>query len=165
MKKFFILLTVVALFATTIPVKAGGVYDGPEPGTSLVGVRAGLDYGYVNVNAVYDYSLAKVWKGTFTIGAYAGFGFGIWGDYTGGFNLPVMARTTYRFSVVVPQWEVYGGVMLGACLYIHDGIRAGFAGGMPVGTSYYFTDNFGVNLEFNCGYGTSYVNAGVKFKF
>jgi hypothetical protein len=165
MKKIIVSLIAIALFATAIPVKAGGVYDGPEPGKSLLGIRAGIDIGYINVNAVYDYSLAKVWKGAFTIGGYAGFGFGVWGGYNGGLYSPIMLRTTYRFSVVVPQWEVYGGVMAGLGLYFHDGFTMGFAGGIPIGTSYYFTDNFGVNLEFNGGYGTSYLNLGVKFKF
>ncbi|MDR0763531.1 MAG: hypothetical protein LBF01_03430, partial [Bacteroidales bacterium] len=108
MKRVFVLITVVALFATAIPVKAGGVYEGPEPGTSILGVRMGADLGFMNVNAVYDYSLAKVWKGAFTIGAFGGFGFGLWGNRSGDdwFYSPIMARTTYRFSVVVPQWEV-----------------------------------------------------------
>jgi hypothetical protein len=163
MKKIIVFITAAMLFAATIPVKAGGVYDGPKPGTSLVGVRAGLDLGVINVNAVYDYSLAKVWKGTFTIGAYAGLGFGVWGAHSG-LYLPVMVRTTYRFNVVVPQWEVYGGAMLGTRLRFHNGAAADFAGGLLVGSSYYFTENFGLNLEFIGGYGASYLNFGVKFK-
>ncbi|MDR1739213.1 MAG: hypothetical protein LBR45_00440 [Bacteroidales bacterium] len=164
MKKILVLFAVVAIFATTIPVKAGGVYDGPEPGTHIIGVRLGLDH-YFNVNAVYDYSLAKVWKGTFTIGGYAGIGFGLWGAYGGGgwMYVPIMARTTYRFNVVVPEWEVYAGVMLGVGLAIHDGIYAGPVGSFSLGTSYYFTEKFGVNLEFNGG-NVSWANLGVKFK-
>ncbi|MDR0618279.1 MAG: hypothetical protein LBG17_00075 [Bacteroidales bacterium] len=166
MKKIMLFITAVMIFAATIPVKAGGVYDGPEPGKSIIGVRAGLDIGFMNVNAVYDYALAKVWKGTFTIGGYAGLGFGVWGTYSNGgwLYMPLMARTTYRFNVVVPQWEVYGGAMLGMGLFFHNGVTAGFAGGLLAGTSYYFTEHFGLNLEFIGGYGASYLNFGVKFK-
>ncbi len=165
MKKILIIIAAVAVMATVSPVKAGGVYDGPEPGTSLLGVRVGFDWG-INVNVAYDYSLAKVWKGTFTIGGVAGVGFG----YLGGVNIPIMARTTYRFNVVVPEWEVYAGVMLGLNVrlagYYYGWGRGpvGFAGGFLVGTSYYFTEKFGVNLEFNGGT-LSWANLGVKFKF
>ncbi|MDR1974102.1 MAG: hypothetical protein LBQ31_05450 [Bacteroidales bacterium] len=163
MKKIIILVVAIALFATTIPVKAGGVYEGPEPGKSLIGIRAGLELGFIDVNAVYDYSLAYVWKGAFTIGGYAGIGFGVFPGFNGLYS-PIMARTTYRFNVVVPNWEVYAGAMLGVGLYFDGGVRAGFAGGLLVGTSYYFTDKFGINLEFDGGYGTPYASFGVKFK-
>ncbi|MDR1973834.1 MAG: hypothetical protein LBQ31_04075 [Bacteroidales bacterium] len=180
MKKITTVFVALALFSLiNLPAKAGGVYEGPDRGKSLLGVRLGVEFGALDINAAYDYALARVWKGSFTIGGQVGFGFNLWGGYgyyyggLGGYTMPVMARTTYRFCVVTPKWEVYAGVALGARVLIYggsgygygSGATATFAGGVIVGTNYYFTDKFGLNLEFNGGYGVSYLNFGVQFKF
>jgi hypothetical protein len=166
MKKIIVCIVAVVLFATNIPVKAGGVYEGPEPGKSILGVRAGFSGHYIDLNAVYDYSLVRVWKGTFTVGGVLGCGFGVQKGYKNWFNIPLMARTTYRFNVVVPEWEVYGGVMLGVGFEFNkDNFNPHFAGGILAGTSYYFTDFFGLNLEFDGVYGSSFVSLGLKFRF
>ena len=89
-------------------------------------------------------------------------------------------RTTYRFNVVVPEWEVYGGVALGASvtpwsevgkangevIFRNSGVNAWVSGAFILGTTYHFTDAIGLNLEFDFGdWATSWVNVGVNYKF
>ncbi|MDE7148866.1 MAG: hypothetical protein K2O01_00410, partial [Bacteroidales bacterium] len=123
MKKAVLMLGLVAILAAPMTVKAGGVYEGPAKGTSIIGARLGLS-NIVGANVTYDYALAQVWKGTFTIGGQVGY---MWNGHTDRVTLngqvykhswsnnylSFRVRTTYRFNVVVPEWEVYGGVALG----------------------------------------------------
>lgn len=196
MKKVIIaLVTAIAVgcMAMVQPAKAGGVYDGVAPGSSILGVRLGLS-GIVGANVTYDYSLARVWKGSFTIGGQVGY---MWSGYTnrvssgtvvhkwkGNNNfIDIKVRTTYRFNVVVPEWEVYAGVGIGAVVNPwsekvvdkaagdrnvakETGVGAGVSGAFILGTSYSFTDAISANLEFDFGnLSQSYVNLGVNFKF
>ena len=173
--------------------KAGGVYDGVAPGSSIVGVKLGLS-NIVGANVTYDYALARVWKGTFTIGGQVGY---MWDGHTDRISvgsvthkwkynnnyIDIKVRTTYRFNVVVPQWEVYAGVGIGAVVNPWNskavdkvagdrdvakqtGVGAGVSGAFILGTSYAFTDAISANLEFDFGnLSQSYVNLGVNFKF
>lgn len=175
------------LFACS-KVQAGGVYEGIAPGKSLLGVRLGLS-NTVGVNVTYDYALARVWKGTFTIGGQIGY---MWDGYNQTVNsvkysrndnmLDFKVRTTYRFNVVVPEWEVYAGVGLGGGVGLwknkekvkgageinakNTGSWGYFSGAFILGTSYNFTQNIGVNLEFDFGnWEQAWVNLGVHFAF
>lgn len=166
MKKIVAFLAAALLFVAAPKVSAQGVYDGPEPGESILSVRA----GFVNIvggNVAYDYSLAQVWKGSFTIGGQAGYMWhGAW-DH----SIDVKVRTTYRFSVVVPEWEVYGGVGLGCGIGLDlnpkhaNNVAAWFSGAFILGTTYYFNEIIGANLEFDFGnWGQSWVNLGIQMK-
>lgn len=191
MKKLFITLAMtvfMGLSALMTPVKAGGVYDGIAPGSSVLGVRLGVS-GLVGANVTYDYSLARVWKGSFTIGGQVGY---MWNGsiisdefYRHKWNynrIDFKLRTTYRLNVVVPAWEVYAGVGLGGGIaldrekvYVKNSseiVRLSsanggfFSGAFILGTSYYFSDAVGVNLEFDLGsWHQSWVNLGFNFKF
>lgn len=185
MKKLMLMLGMAALLAVPATAKAGGVYEGPAKGMSIIGLRVGLS-GIVGVNATYDYALARVWKGTFTIGGQVGY---MWygemksvpgGKYSESWhNISLRVRTTYRFNVLVPEWEVYGGVALGASVTPHSwrtksndvvvrgsDCGAGVSGAFILGTTYHFTDALGLNLEFDFGdWATSWVNVGVNYKF
>ncbi|MDR1739212.1 MAG: hypothetical protein LBR45_00435 [Bacteroidales bacterium] len=166
MRKKSVFLAVVALLATMYPVKADGIHEGPEPGTHLLGIRVGTGWGHLHVNAAYDYALARVGKGTFTIGGYLSESSNM--DDRNELAIPIMARTTYRFSVVVPEWEVYGGVMLGGFMYFDprkSGMGGFVCGSAFLGTSYYFNKNFGVNLEVGGGFFAPFWNIGGKFRF
>lgn len=178
----------VGLCSLVNPVKAGGVYDGIAPGSSVLGVRLGLS-DLVGANVTYDYSLARVWKGSFTIGGQVGY---MWNGrvesydgyrYSWNWNrIDFKLRTTYRFNVVVPAWEIYAGVGLGGGISLynqkaydkdfgsfpeHNRHNYGFfSGAFILGTSYYFSDAIGVNLEFDFGnWEQSWVNLGLNFKF
>ena len=198
MKKVIIaLVTAIAVgcMAMVQPAKAGGVYDGvaPAPGSSILGVKLGLSH-IVGANVTYDYALARVWKGTFTIGGRVGYMWrgntdrytygGVTEKYSWSENfLDFQVRTTYRLNVVVPQWEVYAGVALGGGVDIASstakvsgegssshahgsGSRGYFSGAFILGTSYNFTDAIGANLEFDLGaWEQAWVNLGVNFKF
>lgn len=186
-----LMLGVAAMLAAPMTVKAGGVYDGPKPGTSIVGVRLGVS-NTVGANVTYDYALARVWKGAFTIGGQVGY---MWdGNSSKMWNnghtqkakwannyLSFRVRTTYRFNVVVPQWEVYGGVALGGgvncwstknrwaadglSLEKDSGASGFFSGAFILGTTYHFTDAIGLNLEFDFGdWATAWVNLGVNIR-
>ena len=201
MKKVIIaLVTAIAVgcMAMVQPAKAGGVYDGVAPGSSILGVRLGLS-NIVGVNATYDYALARVWKGTFTIGGQVGY---MWEGnsrtetlygvkskvkYSNNY-IDIKVRTTYRFNVVVPEWEVYAGVGIGGYVnpYVSKatlkgdvagesvntkekshGVHGGVSGAFILGTSYQFTDAMAATLEFDMGnlWEQSWVNLGINFKF
>lgn len=189
MKKLMLMLGMAALLAMPVTARAGGVYEGPAKGMSIIGLRLGLS-DIVGVNATYDYALARVWKGTFTIGGQVGYMWHgrTWSQegvrYSDNYHkVSIRVRTTYRFNVVVPQWEVYGGVALGggftdrdyrgkvkggkAIRYTNDEWTHGWASGAFIlGTTYHFTDALGLNLEFDFGdWTTSWVNLGVNFRF
>lgn len=180
------MLGMAALLAVPATAKAGGVYEGPAKGMSIIGLRLGMS-NIVGINATYDYALVRVWKGTFTIGGQVGY---MWyGNSSREANvmvadswhhIAIRVRTTYRFNVVVPEWEVYGGVALGASVtpwsevkkmdgkvdYRNSGVMAGFSGAFILGTTYHFTDALGLNLEFDFGdWAASWVNVGVNYKF
>lgn len=181
------MLGMAALLAMPATAKAGGVYEGPAKGMSIIGLRLGMS-NIVGINATYDYALVRVWKGTFTIGGQVGY---LWDGYMKRYifgnkdrysehNISIRVRTTYRFNVVVPEWEVYGGVALGASVtpwsrvyetesfdvYRNSGVMAGFSGAFILGTTYHFTDALGLNLEFDFGdWAASWVNVGVNYKF
>lgn len=180
------MLGMAALLAMPATAKAGGVYEGPAKGMSIIGLRLGLS-NIVGVNATYDYALVRVWKGTFTIGGQVGY---MWDGYSSReanvmvadswHNIVIRARTTYRFNVVVPEWEVYGGVALGASVtpwsevgkmegkvvYRYSEVNAWVSGAFILGTTYHFTDALGLNLEFDFGdWATSWINLGVNFRF
>ena len=188
MKKLMLILGMAALLAMPATAKAG-VYEGPAKGMSIIGLRLGMS-DIVGVNATYDYALARVWKGTFTIGGQVGY---MWTGYVASYrglfdtkghysyhNISLRVRTTYRFNVVVPEWEVYGGVALGASvtpwsevgkangevIFRNSGVNAWVSGAFILGTTYHFTDAIGLNLEFDFGdWATSWVNVGVNYKF
>ena len=184
MKKLMLMLGMAALLAMPATAKAG-VYEGPAKGMSIIGLRLGMS-GIVGVNATYDYAWARVWKGTITIGGQVGYmWYGEMSSLQGEkyseswHNISLRVRTTYRFNVVVPEWEVYGGVGLGASVTPHNwrtksnGVvvrgsecRAMVSGAFILGTTYHFTDAIGLNLEFDFGdWATSWVNVGVNYKF
>lgn len=192
MKKVIIaLVTAIAVgcMAMVQPAKAGGVYDGLAPKSSVLGVKLGLS-NIVGANVTYDYSLARVWKGSFTIGGRVGY---MWDGSNGRSTVEGVSvrnawsnnyvdfqvRTTYRLNVVVPQWEVYAGVALGGGFNAwtsktrvegittssNNGVGGYFSGAFILGTSYNFTDAIGVNLEFDFGaWEQAWVNLGVNFK-
>lgn len=203
MKKglFAWIATVVLIFSTIGTIKAGGVYEGVAPGSSIIGAKLGLS-NIVGFNVTYDYALARVWKGTFTIGGQVGY---MWcGDKPSGEKrdennkvlytykdkyredmLDFKIRTTYRFYVVVPEWEVYAGVGIGGGVnlkkttkeytYPEENNRKeidtsknpkGFVSGSFIaGTTYHFTRQIGVNLELNFGeFEQAWVSMGINFK-
>ncbi len=190
MKRLFASIVTIALFFSTMgTIKAGGFYQGVSPGSSIIGARIGLS-NIVGANVTYDYALAHVWKGAFTIGGQIGY---MWKGETTRWvgaksvwswnNLDFKLRTTYRLYVLVPEWEVYAGVGLGGGAVIErfestiknpaDGIPqktkstyAFFSGAFILGTSYHFTRNIGLNLEFDFGnWEQSWVNLGVNVVF
>ena len=169
--------------------KAGGFYEGEAPGTSILSARIGL-VNVVGANVAYDYALARVWKGTFTIGGQVGYMWDGRSETIGGLKykwarnkLDFKIRTTYRLNILVPEWEVYAGVGLGGGVSIYhekakvkeggfhtDGRTEstyGFvSGSFILGTSYNFTRNIGVNLEFDFGnLEQAWINLGVQFSF
>ena len=191
MKKrlFACVATIVLLFSTMGTAKAGGFYEGEAPGTSILSARIGL-VNVVGANVAYDYALARVWKGTFTIGGQVGYMWDGRSETIGGLKykwarnkLDFKIRTTYRLNILVPEWEVYAGVGLGGGVSIYhekakvkeggfhtDGRTEstyGFvSGSFILGTSYNFTRNIGVNLEFDFGnLEQAWINLGVQFSF
>ena len=199
-KKLFALIATISLaFSTMGTAKAGGVYAGAASGTSILGARVGIS-NIVGVNVTYDYALARVWKGTFTIGGQVGY---MWrGDSPSGMKkendtivsysfkdknrkdmLDFKIRTTYRFYVVVPEWEVYAGVGIGGGValertkqeHIYKEYKETFeeknhygfvSGSFILGTTYHFTRQIGVSLELNFGnFEQAWVNIGVNCSF
>ncbi|MCM1168359.1 MAG: outer membrane beta-barrel protein [Bacteroides sp.] len=179
MKKLFGLAVIALAFAGVNVARAGGVYEGVASGRSVWGLRLGLSK-LVGVNVTYDYALARVWKGSFTIGGQLGY---MWNGDNGKVSkwadnyIDFKVRTTYRFNVVVPEWEVYGGVGLGGAVKVwtienkstkakDSGSKGYLSGSFIAGTAYHFTRNISVNLELDFGnFEQAWVNLGVNYIF
>ncbi|NRS88969.1 outer membrane protein W [Flavobacterium sp. 7E] len=171
MKKIALLL---ALFTfgfvnAQAPLEKGGIQLNGGLGSSGWG---GL--GYVGL----DYGLLP----NITIGAELSYQ--SWGETRYGYDysqnaLGIQANGNYHFNELlnVPsKWDVYAGASLNYynwfsknddnnnSIVIYDNTPDNIGLGLHVGGRYFFTDNFGVNLQLGGGTLTSGVRAGITYK-
>ncbi len=174
MKRFFAVLTIAAIGFSFAP-KANAIEDQWEKGTLVVGAMAGYYPGF-GATLTGDYVLVDTWwKGHFTVGAQVNFRH--W-NYSGSIkynDLAAAPRATYGLNIT-EKFEVHAGAMIGlgyrAHTYTglgteekHKETKLGLCYGGLAGVRFFFTENFGVQAEFNySGYGP-YANAGIAFKF
>lgn len=188
MKKFFNVSAMAVVFVlTTVFCQAQmKIYEGVAPGKTIVGLRLGLP-NTAGANFTYEYALARVWKGTFTIGGQLGY---MWEGRTEGGELGPLEkwqdnkldfklRTTYRLCVLVPEWEAYAGVGIGGGVAItkktvwaelrdfEEYFSRGFvSGAFILGTTYNITRQFGVNFEVDFGpFEQAWLNLGLNYNF
>ncbi len=167
MKKFIAVLAVAAtcMFAAN---SAKAIEDQWSKGTMVAGAMVGF-YPGIGGAITGDYVLIDTWwKGHFTVGAQINFrhwnvapGYYSWND------LAVAPRATYGLNIT-DKFEVHAGVMAGLGVHFWSdgtGNYPGFCYGGLAGVRYFFSDNFGLQAEFNySGYGP-YANVGVAYKF
>ena len=168
MKKFLFLaglfMAAVTASAQNANLDKGGLQLNAGVGVSGWGipVYVGLDYGVTN-----DISVG----GEFTFRSYAyskHHTFNIIGIFTNG---------NYHFNnlfTLPRQLDLYAGLSLGFYAssrtskdgFSYDGdTYSGPSLGAQTGARYFFTDNFGVNLELSGGLLTSGLKAGITYKF
>ena len=147
---------------------------GIEKGDMLLSVDAALPWDFfdiINANGwavphvIADFEIATpIWKLPFTFGGYAGVSF--WGnkDFS---HTAVLAGggATYHVRMPPKNLDLYSGLKIGVKFDISNeydnGIRFNPDWGYNIGASWFFSDSFGVNVEF--GFPSS--KAGVVFKF
>jgi outer membrane immunogenic protein len=123
---------------------------------------------------------------------YAGVDFGVYKDITVGVEgsfrtysdnwanssyshtiFGFLGNGNYHFNSVlnIPrEWDFYGGLNLGFYIWSsstgYNGSNdSGLGLGLQVGGRYFFTNRFGINLEFNGGNSVSGAKFGISYKF
>lgn len=135
----------------------------------------GLGSGRPAISASFERGLWEAGPGVISLGAYVGntgytyksSGYKYKWNYT-----IVGARGAYHFNGItsVPQLDPYGGAMIGYNIVSYSGsdeYSGSYGSGMEfslfVGSRWFFTDNIAAFVEL--GYGVSYLNLGIAFKF
>lgn len=176
MKKLFFLAVMAVMafspmYAQQFNVGTSAVNVGVGFGTSL----AGTGTARPAVSASYEYGLWEAGPGVISLGGYVGnTGYNYkWngGKYSWNYTI-VGARSAYHFNGItsVPQLDPYGGAMIGYNIVSYSGsddysnsYGSGLEFSLFVGARWFFTDNVAAFAEL--GYGVSYLNLGVAFKF
>jgi len=108
---------------------------------------------------------------------YTGFDYGIHPDITVGSQLSldlgfdyftISGRGDYHFNTLleIPRdWDFYAGLSLGFLAGIDDDYNSGFDLGVQVGGRYYWSSDWGFNLEFGGGNNLSGGRFGVSKRF
>jgi outer membrane immunogenic protein len=166
----FILLVAFGFISTGVfaqsPLEEGGVQLN-------LGVGA-TDWGFVPVYLGLDYGIAR----DFTLGGQISFITNDDAYYYGNTNynnnsaIGIGVNGNYHFNRVMDipsKFDFYAGSNLTAYIWNYDNNdyhpgydSVGF--GLQVGGRYFFTNKFGINLEFGAGTATSGAKFGVTFK-
>lgn len=162
MKKYLLAIGIFLLTTTVFaegPVSKGQLQLNAGFGLSSWGlpVYVGLDYGVhpdITIGGEVSFRSHKD----------NGFGTSVFG---------ISANGNYHFNTIlnIPKtWDFYAGLNLGYFIWNTD---AGYSGsgssgiglGAQIGGRYYFSDNFGINLEFGGGNAFSGGKFGISYKF
>ena len=177
MKKTFVLcLTVGLLLGTSLHTRAQGPPTDPmEVGIWIVNAGAGLNgHGYgegvilfgFGLKAAIQQGLWQAGPGVISLGGEAGLGLASYkGNNYSGFS--IAPRSSYHYGWNVPGLDTYGGLAMGLnfiSLSNHSGSNVRFYGGLYVGSSYFFTNSFAVNIELGLGSSMQTI-LGVAFRF
>lgn len=181
MKKLFMAMMMACVLAITFTPKANAIENPYSEGTFLLSAHFGFTPG-IGMNVVGDYVLINEWwKGHFTVGGYLGFNtrsydyYGYDQNYS---NFSVLPRATYGLNIT-DDFEVHAGMVSGltvrswkyryhdsSSVRYDDDTDVRFSIGPVVGCKYFVSEGFGLSAEMcYAGWGTSYLNAGVTFKF
>lgn len=134
-----------------------------EKGTSLVNVGVGINNGALPINVSYDYGVVGNLfddKSALTVGGLAG---ALIGKDATGVLLGARLGLHYHF---IPELDTYLSVMLGYDSLDGDKKSSkdgNFAWGTHLGARYMFSKKMGAFAEL--GYGYSFANIGVVFRF
>ncbi len=167
MKKVLLLVTTVMLFFSV-----SAYSQSPLPvGRTQLNIGVGLSEWGVPFYIGFDYSIHRdiTLGAEFSYRAYREH----WNDVY--YNHGVMGfsgNANYHFNSVmnIPQnWDFYAGLNLGFYVWSSDDLYpgdhvSGLGYGAQIGGRYYFTDKFGINLEFGGGNAFSGGKFGVTFK-
>lgn len=173
-----------ALMLASVTSQAQDVF---KKGTNLVGAQIGIGSGLA-VSATYEKGVVDNLfdgMGSIGVGGYVGYlhdkdtyniGHGTeFGWKYDDIILGLRGNLHYQF---INKLDTYAGLMLGYEIVnsksygkdYEDGYfsnteaeASGFAFTIHIGTRYYFTDNFAAGIE--VGYGVSYANVGIAYKF
>jgi hypothetical protein len=178
MKKLLLVL-LVAIFSLTQLVAQESTF---KKGDKVVNL--GIGFGSTYYSAFYtsrtpalsvsfetDVKDGILDKGSIGVGGYLGYSSASYSGYWKTTNIVIGARGAFHYPLV-NKLDTYTGLLLGYNIY-HFKYESGFLGSAGTssglllawfaGARYYFTDKFGVMAEI--GYGISYFNIGVNFKF
>lgn len=180
MKKIFILAAFMLAFVSS---QAQDVF---KKGDNLIGAQVGIGKGLA-ISATYERAVVDNLfdgKGSIGVGGYVGYLHDkdsyTYGGIEAGWKyddiiLGARGNLHYQF---INRLDTYAGLMLGyevvnakaygkgtggGTITEASADASGFAFSIHVGTRYYFTDNFAAGVEL--GYGVSYANVGIAYKF
>lgn len=141
----------------------------------------GYKTGFPPLSGTFEYGVTELGPGILGVGGYLGFSSYKWEDSYSGTNYGwkysstiIGARGNYHYNFH-EKLDTYAGMMLGINIisskatgdwpsgYDFSANSSGFAWSFYVGGRWYFTDSFAAMLEL--GYGITWLNIGVAFKF
>jgi hypothetical protein len=179
MKRISTIISLFSLFFfSTLQVQAQQPFEPMEEGAWMV--NAGIGLGKIdgvsgfNLPAGFAFraSIQKgMWEvgpGTVSLGGEAGMVFNSTSvlDYTVRFTRFNMApRSSYHYGWHVEGLDTYAGMALGLGFLTQTDVdtKTYFYGSVYLGCSYFFNNNLGINVE--VGYGTTFTQVGVVYRF
>jgi len=175
MKKMFAIYLIISLlFGINLPTRAQNTPTDPvEVGTWVINAGVGFSsYGYdsglwlsgFGFKGAIECGLWQAGPGVISLGAEGGMCLASYeGNNYSRFN--VAPRSSYHYGWDVPGLDTYGGVTAGVGFVSYSGLRGSnvcFYGGLYLGASYFFLENFAVNMEL--GLGSTVAQIGIAFR-
>ena len=175
MKKITILLIISTLLSTNVPMRAQNAPTDPmEVGTWMINAGVGFSsYSYgsglwlhgFGFKAAIENGLWQAGPGVISLGAEAGM---CLASHKGGnysrFN--IAPRSSFHYGWDVPGLDTYGGVAIGLGFASYSdlsGSNVCLYSSLYLGASYFFWDNFAVNVEL--GLGSTLAQIGFAYRF
>lgn len=125
-------------------------------------VYVGVDFGMANNFTLGIEGSYRSYKQTYFGGKYNSSIIGIQGNGNYHFN---------EILNIPSEWDFYGGLSLNYYIWNNSSNNnnfvdnSGLGVGVQIGGRYFFSDNFGLNLEFGGGNATSGGKFGITYKF
>lgn len=165
MKKTWISLTLILL--TGFAFSQSPLYKG----TSQLNVGLGLSDSGIPIYIGFDHSIAR----DVTIGAeasYRAYNENWDNSYYNHNILGLSGNANYHFNSLLgisPRWDLYAGANVGFYIWTSpDGYTGNHSStlglGAQIGTRYYFSNSFGINLEFGGGNAFNGGKLGLSFR-
>ena len=176
MKKIVALcLSLCLLFGTSLQTRAQDNPTDPiEVGTWMINAGFGFSsYGYGDGLWLHGFGFKVaaqngLWQaglGVISLGAEAGMCLASYeGNNYSRFN--IAPRSSYHYGWNVPGLDTYGGIAIGfgfASYSKQSGSNMRIYGGLYLGASYFFFDNFAVNVELGLGSTLAQVGFAIRF--
>ena len=165
MKKYLLIISLAfsSILSAQSPIEVGQMQFNGGFGFSNYGlpVYVGLDYGLMD-----DISIG----GEFSFRSYSDNIFGSKYKHT---IIGISANGNYHFNTLLDlesKYDVYAGLNIGFYVWSSSnnypgGGASGLGLGLQIGGRYYFTENWGVNLEIGGGNAASGGKIGVSYRF
>ena len=174
-KVIFLAVMAVMAFSPMYAQQFGVGSNAVNLGVGFGSALGGMGTGRPAISASYERGIWEAGPGVISLGGYVGntgYTYKSGGEkYSWNYTI-VGARGAYHYTGLtsVPELDLYGGAMVGYNVVSYSGsdlysgnYGSGVEFSLFAGARWFFTDNIAAFAEL--GYGVSYLNAGISFKF